>query len=564
MKKLIATLPAHPARCATPSARRRDCARRRPLAGLLMLWLLASLACNLPLEKAPRPRATATPRLLPSATSSPSPTLANEVSIIFTPTATDSPTEAPSPTGVPAWTFPGLNILSAYPADSAAGALELIDPSAGPILYLTQPGDTLPALAKRFAVLPENIRAPAGMPQEGLLPPGTRLDIAAGPAWTLPSSALLPDSEIIYGPSALDFSVASYVHDAGAFLDSYSETVDGETLSGAEIVQRVANELSINPRVLLAFLEYRTGWVLRWPKAPVDTVYPIGFAANGYRGLYKELELSARQLSIGYYLWRTGSLGTLEFPKGDPLRISPKINAGTAALSLLFSKLYPRAEYGPALYGAHGFAAFYRYLFGDPFARASVFEPLYAPGSMDSLPPLELPFAAGEKWLFTGGPHAAWSTGSPAGALDFAPAGEGRGCYLSQRWATAMADGVVVRTGKGQVILSLDPGQNEQKGWALLYLHLAEQERVVAGTHVSQGDRLGHPSCEGGVSTGTHVHIARKYDGEWVGIGPDTPFVLSDWQVEPGSDPYLGRLVRADGQAVVAHGDGSGLGLIER
>ena len=537
-----------------PNSFRREHRRIFPLLALL-LWLLPALACNLPRA----PEATPTALIQASPTLYPLSGWGKSIpgKALSTPTVPAAPTSQ-------AWTFPGLNILSTFPENSSAGTLEFIDSSNGPIAYLSQPGDTLPALIKRFAVLPENIRIPDGTPQQGLIPAGTILEIAAPPAWTLPSAALLPDSEIPYGLSALDFSVESYVRDAGAFLNGYTETVDQETLSGAQIVQRVASELSVNPRVLLAFIEFRSGWVLGWPKEPVDTTFPLGFAADDYRGLYKELTLAARQLSIGYYLWRSGLLGTLEFPRGDSVRISPKTNAGTAAVSLLFSKIYSRENFGPALYGPQGFIAFYRYLFGDPFARASAFEPLYAPGFMDSLPSLELPFAPGEKWSFTGGPHADWSTGSPAGALDFAPAGEGRGCYISKRWATAAADGMVVRTGKGQVLLSLDAGENEQKGWVLLYLHLAEQDRVSAGTRVRAGDPLGHPSCEGGVATGTHVHIARKYNGEWVGVGPDTPFVLSGWQVEPGSDPYLGRLVSPDGRVIVAHGDGSGLGLIVR
>ena len=528
------------------------------LLAVLLIWLFPALACNLP--AAPEPTPVPSPVAL-RPTSTPVQLSGWGKSI---PGSLATPTPQPTQAGEKTWNFPGLNILSSFPADNAAGALELIDSDSSPVTYLTQPGDTLPVLAKRFAVLPENIRAPAGLSPDGLLPPGTKLEIAAPPAWTLPSAALLPDSEINYGPNLLDFSVEAYVRDAGAYLSKYSETVDGETLSGAQIVQRVADELSINPRILLAFLEFRAGWVLGWPKEPVDTIYPLGFAADGYRGLYKELGLAARQLSIGYYLWRSGSLGVLEFPKGDPVRMSPKTNAGTAAVSLLFSNLYPRGEFGPALYGEKGFIAFYRFLFGDPWERAARYEPLYATGFMKSLPPLELPFPAGEKWTFTGGPHADWSTGSPSGALDFAPTGEGRGCYISKHWATAAAPGVVVRSAVGLVIVSLDPGENEQKGWAVLYLHLADQDRVKVGTRVQTGDRLGHPSCQGGVATGTHVHIARKYNGEWVGIGPDTPFELSGWQAEAGSDPYLGRLVRADGQVVPSRSDGSSQGLIVR
>ena len=40
---------------------------------------------------------------------------------------------------------------------------------------------------------------------------------------------------------------------------------------------------------------------------------------------------------------------------------------------------------------------------------------------------------------------------------------------------------------------------------------------------VQAGDPLGHPSCEGGNVTGTHVHLARKFNGEWIGAGGRMP-----------------------------------------
>jgi hypothetical protein len=52
---------------------------------------------------------------------------------------------------------------------------------------------------------------------------------------------------------------------------------------------------------------------------------------------------------------------------------------------------------------------------------------------------------------------------------------------------------------------------------------------IAEGTLVEQGDALGHPSCEGGRSTGKHVHLARKYNGEWIAADGPIPFVLSGW-----------------------------------
>jgi hypothetical protein len=73
---------------------------------------------------------------------------------------------------------------------------------------------------------------------------------------------------------------------------------------------------------------------------------------------------------------------------------------------------------------------------------------------------------------------------------------------------------------------------------------------------VARGDRLGHPSCEGGIATGTHVHIARKFNGEWIAAAGPVPFNLSGWIAVAGEAAYKGFLVRGD-QVVVANTNAS-------
>jgi hypothetical protein len=91
-----------------------------------------------------------------------------------------------------------------------------------------------------------------------------------------------------------------------------------------------------------------------------------------------------------------------------------------------------------------------------------------------------------------------------------------------------MAPGLIVRSGNGIVVIDLDGDGYEQTGWAVLYLHIATKDRIALGSWVETGDMIGHPSCEGGVTTGTHVHIARRYNGEWIPADQTLPFVL-DW-----------------------------------
>ena len=115
----------------------------------------------------------------------------------------------------------------------------------------------------------------------------------------------------------------------------------------------------------------------------------------------------------------------------------------------------------------------------------------------------------------------------------------------------AASPGLVVRSDNGLVVVDLDGDGLEQTGWVVLYLHVASKDRVSQGVFIEQGDLIGHPSCEGGTATGTHLHIARKYNGEWILAAGPLAFELSGWEARAGSMPYEGALVKGD-QTVLA------------
>ena len=103
---------------------------------------------------------------------------------------------------------------------------------------------------------------------------------------------------------------------------------------------------------------------------------------------------------------------------------------------------------------------------------------------------------------------------------------------------------MIARTETGLAILALDPSGDERVGWSILYLHLASNDMIKVGAHLKAGDPLGHPSCEGGHATGTHIHIARKYNGEWMPASGVMAFNLEGWIAAAGSQAYLGTLTR--------------------
>ena len=58
-----------------------------------------------------------------------------------------------------------------------------------------------------------------------------------------------------------------------------------------------------------------------------------------------------------------------------------------------------------------------------------------------------------------------------------------------------------------------------------------------------------HDPTEGGLATGTHVHVARRYNGEWISADTDIPFVLGGWVSAGDGEEYSGTLTK-DGAVV--------------
>lgn len=429
-----------------------------------------------------------------------------------------------------------------------------------PYLYYAQSGDMLSAVAKRFGVEESEIVSDADLTKTTLIDPGTLLIIPNKiNEPTTPNVQIMPDAEVIFSNTSTNFDVGAYVKEQDGYLSSFRDYV-GSTgwVSGPDAVDRLAIENSINPRLILGMLEFESRWVRGQPIDVLHTDYPMGFNDYRFKGMSIQLVWAINNLSIGYYGWRAGTLTHIEFQDGTKLRLDPRLNAGTVAIQFLFSRVHSQSQWAQIINPSSGFAAMYQEMFGDPWARADAVNPIF-PSALNQ-PPLVLPFEPNSEWSLTGGPHNGWGQINPAiygvghsvnSAIDFAPSTDKGGCDPSPAWVTAAAPGLVVRSDNGVVMVDLDGDGLEQTGWDILYMHVGKKDRVAKGTWVETNDRLGHASCEGGVSTGTHLHFARKYNGEWVTADGPIPFILSGWRVIAGEKAYEGKLIRGD-QVIIA------------
>lgn len=405
-------------------------------------------------------------------------------------------------------------------------------------------GETVGYIAQLYGSNVEQILELNQLDNSNLLFVGQSLLVPTGATLVSPTFKIIPDSELVYGPAAVGFDVRNFASLFGGYLLTYEETVENQLLAGPEIVSLVAHRFSVNPRLLLAVLEYRAGWVTQ--PAGVIEQYPLGYRVTSKPGLYDQLSWAANELNWGFYGRAEGGLNAFAIADGTRVGFAPTINHGTAGVQKWLGA-HDEATYTTWLQEASesGFWATYNTLFGNPFAYTV--DPLW-PDDLNQ-PALQLPWPSDETWYYTGGPHGGWAAGSAWAALDFAPPGEQLGCVQSENWVTAVADGLVTRSDFGAVVVDLDTPNTPadgfaSTGWAIIYMHLETRDRIPVGTPVQTGDRLGHPSCEGGFSNGTHQHIARSYNGRWVAADGAVPFNMAGWTSQGLGSEYDGLLLR--------------------
>ncbi|HET6847050.1 MAG TPA: hypothetical protein VFH29_09460, partial [Anaerolineales bacterium] len=213
----------------------------------------------------------ATPTILAPASPSPQPTVSPSVSSSPIPAAGTSGPE----TATPASTESNLAEATYTPTFDVPA-----------VLYYAQSGDSVPAVAARFGIAQDEIHSDGGLQDSGFIPPGKLLimpDRISDP--TSPGDEIIPDSELVFSGTAVDFDIDAFVRSAGGKLSTQREYL-GSTgwTTGSEAIKRLAYENSINPRLLLAVLEYESRWVRGDAVDAIHRDYPMGYINLYYRG----------------------------------------------------------------------------------------------------------------------------------------------------------------------------------------------------------------------------------------------------------------------------------------
>lgn len=446
------------------------------------------------------------------------------------------PQDAPTPTFIP----------TPDPTRSAVIAPE------EDITHVVQFGDTLAVIAAQYGVAVDTIVEANNMVNPNILAVGQSLTIPQSIVAVGPAFKIIPDSEVVYGPSVEEFDIERYLRGSDSFLANYTEELNGRLWTGAEIIDRVALEQSLNPRILLALLEYESQWLSKTTVDEQAALYPMNYLERPTQiyGLYRQLDWAGKLLQAGYYGWQQRGLSVALLRDGQRVRLDGTINAGTAGLQYVLGQTRSLESWQVAVQHT-GLFATYDFLFGNPFEYDV--SPL-VPVNL-AQPELSLPWTTDQTWYYTGGPHGGWGSGSPWAALDFVPVDQVQGCNLPSEMAAAVADGVIARSEYGVVILDLDGDGFEGTGWSIFYLHISSQDRPVReGQKVNVGDPIGYPSCEGGVSFASHLHIARRYNGVWISADcsgcltpvPVPQFNMEGWTTTAFNSEYNGSLTRGD------------------
>ncbi|WP_271007821.1 M23 family metallopeptidase [Paucibacter sp. B51] len=326
----------------------------------------------------------------------------------------------------------------------------------------------------------------------------------------------------------------------GFDVEDYLSSKAPALLPYAEAISHWAGYSSISPRVLLALIEQQTGLLSRPQQSRAALVRPMGELSSAL-GFSEQVRDVADQLARALYP-ASSEAGSREFKGGDLAPVSALAGLLARSSSAMQARAQERTDTVE-----QDFALVYQGLFGHRFDVDAARMPLSALqpagtlrrtmgvqslGAASSY--LQFPFPVGQSW-YVGGAHTNTGSGTyPMSSLDMYKSG-GWGSNQSANWVVASAGGTFKKHSScfAEVV--------HTDGWSTTYYHL-QNLRYNTGAYVAKNVGIGNPAsnqaqalCNGGQSTGPHLHFSLKYNGGWMHLAG---YALSSWVITANGVNY--------------------------
>lgn len=318
----------------------------------------------------------------------------------------------------------------------------------------------------------------------------------------------------------VDSLVYGYEEMFGFDVESYLAARAPHLLPHAEAISHWAGYTTISPRVLLALIEQESGLLTSTKASATAMSDPFGRLSDK-SSFAEQVQDVADRLATRVYAGEAAA-GIGEF--------SGKRDAGEP-LDFLFAP----ADAQKAAPEAEEFALVYRQLFEREYhVPAAQDEKSDVPAKQAPNGLLQFPFPLGQSWHI-GGAHTNSGSGSyPLSSLDMGRGG-GWGSNQSGVWVAASAGGQFKRHSScfAEIV--------HADGWSTTYYHLMNIQ-YGTGQSVSKNTRFANPAntyaqalCNGGGSTGPHLHWSLKRNGSWYHLNGS---YLSGWRITATGNSY--------------------------
>lgn len=307
-----------------------------------------------------------------------------------------------------------------------------------------------------------------------------------------------------------------------------------------ERVLHWAGYTSINPKVILALIELQSG-LLSDPDADINNAFAGLSDEHGFDAQLEDVVMMLSQRFYAYKQWQD-SQATPETSKyaGEEITNRVNTNSSTAAtvalVSVLKKQVLSKDNVNYAKSDLTGFLATFERLFPDSRAQLQRSSKSALQSSNQQFAAasfsMNLPWSSGYYW-YSGGAHSNTGSGYPYSSLDFNNGSGGWG--TNTPYVQAAHGGTITRFSSCNIRVT------HSSGYSTNYYHMSNLQ-YSSGDFVQPGAWLGRYAnnynqalCEGGQSSGPHVHFTLLYNGQQVSLHNQ---YISGHRIDVGNSNY--------------------------